>query len=82
MAALAVVATVLLAAAWRSWQGRPDERNLTVLGLVILLVAAVHSFVDYPLRSMALACLMGTGAGLLMSTPRRLAPTEPSEVRT
>ena len=67
---LAVIAAVLLVAAWRSWRDRPEERHLTVLGVVILLVPAVHSFVDYPLRSMALACLIGTGAGLLISTLR------------
>jgi O-antigen ligase len=67
---LAAIAILLLLAAWRSWRDRPDERHLTALGIVVLLVIAVHSFVDYPLRSMALACLMGTGAGLLMSPPR------------
>lgn len=73
LALLAAIALLLLAAAWRSWRGRPEERHLTVLGGAILLVAALHSVVDYPLRSMALACLIGTGAGLLISTPRKTA---------
>ena len=73
-----VISLLLVAAAWRSWRARPLERHQTGLGIVILSVAAVHSFVDYPLRSMALACLVGTGAGLLMSPPRKLAPNEPS----
>lgn len=75
---LAGIAALLLAAAWRSWFQRPDDRHLIVLGVVILLVVALHSFVDYPLRSMALACLAGTGAGLLISTPRRPEANEPS----
>jgi len=70
---LAAVAILLLAAAWRSWRDRPEERHLTALGIVVLLVVAMHSFVDYPLRSMALACLTGAGAGLLISPPRRPA---------
>jgi O-antigen ligase len=78
VALLAVIAAVLLAAFWRSWRERPEERHLTMLGLIILLVAAAHSFVDYPFRSMALACLIGTGAGLLMRAPRSLASGGPS----
>ena len=75
---LAAVVTLLLAAAWRTWLRRPEERHLTALGGIILLVVALHSFVDYPLRSMALACLAGTGAGLLISTPRNPEANEPS----
>jgi O-antigen ligase len=78
MLLLAVIALVLAVAAWRSWRERPSDRHLTVLGIVILLVAAAHSVVDYPLRSMALACLIGTGAGLLMSMPRPRETNEPS----
>jgi hypothetical protein len=78
VALLAVIAVFLLAAFWRSWRERPEERHLTMLGLIILLVAAAHSFVDYPFRSMALACLIGTGAGLLMRAPRSLASGGPS----
>jgi len=68
---LSLVALVLLWSAWRSWRDRPDERAFTVFGAVVLLLAMGHSFVDYPLRSMALACLIGTGAGLLTGTPKR-----------
>ena len=78
MLLLAVIALVLTVAAWRSWRKRPSDRHLTALGIVILMVAAAHSVVDYPLRSMALACLIGTGAGLLMSTPRPRETHEPS----
>jgi O-antigen ligase len=75
---LLAIFVLLVVAAWRSWRDRPEERHLTKLGMVILILAAAHSLVDYPLRSMALACLIATGAGLLMSTPRRPAAIEPS----
>jgi len=75
---IVATASVLLVVAWRTWHRRPEERHLTALGLVILLVVALHSFADYPLRSMALACLAGTGAGLLISSPRKPAANEPS----
>jgi len=70
IAIFAALAAILAAAAWRGWRTRRDDRHLTLLGAAILSIAAAHSFVDYPLRSMAMACLIGTGAGLLMSTPR------------
>jgi len=75
---LAAIAGVLLHAAWRTWRDRPDERTFSAFGLIVMIVVAAHSFVDYPLRSMALACLVGTGAGLLIGTHRRLANNEPS----
>jgi O-antigen ligase len=73
LAALAAIAGALVWAARSSWRQRPADRHLTIFGAIVLLVVAAHSFVDYPLRSMALACLVGTGAGMLMSTPRRPA---------
>jgi O-antigen ligase len=75
---LAAIAGMLSYAAWRRWRERPDQRHFTAFAGIVLVVVAAHSFVDYPLRSMALACLVGTGAGLLIGTPRRLAETEPS----
>jgi len=75
---LVAIAGILAYSLWRSWRDRPDERSLTSFGAVAILIVALHSFVDYPLRSMALACLVGTGAGLLIGTPLRLAHNEPS----
>ena len=75
---LAAIAVLLARSAWRSWRERVAERPLTAMGVIVLMIAAAHSFVDYPLRSVALACLIGTGAGLLMSTPRQSASDEPS----
>ena len=74
---LAAIAGILVYLAWRSWRDRPDERHFSMFAVIALFVVAAHSFVDYPLRSMALACLVGTGAGLLIGTPRRSAENEP-----
>jgi O-antigen ligase len=67
----AAIVLILATLAWWTWRDRPRERLFTALGVAILGIAAAHSFVDYPLRSMALACLVGTGAGLLVASPRR-----------
>jgi O-antigen ligase len=71
--AFAAIVAILAICAWRTWRGRPRERHFTAFGVAVLAIAAAHSFVDYPLRSMALACLIGTGAGLLVASPRRPA---------
>lgn len=57
--------------AWRSWRARSGDRGQILLGCVILAILACHSLVDYPLRSMALACLAGMAAGLLSPPPAR-----------
>jgi O-antigen ligase len=75
---LAAIAGILAHTAWRSWRDRPEQRHFTAFAAILLIIVAAHSFVDYPLRSMALACLVGTGAGLLIGTPRRLAEDVPS----
>lgn len=41
-----------------------------------LTVLALHSIVDYPLRSMSMACLAAVAAALAMPPPRRRNPTE------
>jgi hypothetical protein len=46
-----------------------------VFALVTLTVIALHSLVDYPLRSMSLQCLAGLAVGLLM------APSESQQNR-
>lgn len=58
-------------AAWREWRARAGDRAQIVLGCAVLAILALHSLVDYPLRSMALACLGGVAAGLLAPSPVR-----------
>jgi len=74
LAALAAVAALLVRLAWRAWGERPQDRHLIACGATALLVVALHSLVDYPLRSMALSCLVGAGAGMLVPAGRRIAP--------
>jgi O-antigen ligase len=62
---LAAAALVCLAMAWKSWQDRPAMRTQVVFVAGVLIVITLHSFVDYPLRSMALACLAGVAGGML-----------------
>lgn len=71
-AALLLAASVLLAIlAFKAWQTSPDRRPTTVFALGILMVIGLHSLVDYPLRTMALACLAGVAAGLLGGLARK-----------
>ena len=65
-AMLAAAALLCLALAWRAWRQVPAMRRQVVFGLGVLLVLALHSMVDYPLRSMAIACLAGVAAGTLV----------------
>lgn len=67
---LAVAAIVVLLVV-RAWRSRPEDRSQVVLAIGILAIIAAHSLVDYPMRSMSLACLAGLAVGLL-STPRSL----------
>jgi len=70
-AVLAAVVALILFMAWRAWRGRPEDRTQTIFALFVLAVIGLHSNLDYPLRSMALACLAALAAGLL-AAPGRL----------
>lgn len=67
---LATLALLLARLAWRAWHGAVRDRPTIILALGILLVIALHSIIDYPLRNMAMSVLVGVAAGLL-SVPRR-----------
>lgn len=70
IAALAAAGWLILREGWRA--SRDPQRShagLTLFASSGLLVFALHSVVDYPFRSMSLACLGAVCAGLLM-TPR------------
>ena len=73
LAVLGTLAALLVWAFCNSVSRRPRDRPLTLFGGSALLIVAFHSFVDYPLRSMALACLIGISAGLLIEPPRDAA---------
>ncbi|WJY24911.1 O-antigen ligase family protein [Alteriqipengyuania flavescens] len=70
---LLLVAAIMLALAWqfvRRWRADPSQRPITGFAGATLAIVALHSAVDYPLRSMTLACLAAMAAGLLF-VPRR-----------
>ena len=67
---LSAISIILSKAIWRTLRGRPGHsKTLAIFAGAALAVFALHSLVDYPFRSMALACLGAVCAGLLL-TPR------------
>ena len=69
LAALLVIAAVIVRRAGIGIR-RPPAGSMpqVVFALVTLSVIALHSLVDYPLRSMSLQCLAGLAVGLLMAS--------------
>ena len=82
MAALLAIAALIGRRAWLCIR-RPPTGSMphVVFALVTLCVIALHSQVDYPLRSMSLQCLAGLAIGLLMACPdsRRTDPRSARE---
>jgi uncharacterized protein YycO len=66
---------VCVALAVRAWRAAPGMRRQLIFGLGVLIIIALHSVVDYPLRSMALACLAGVAAGMLVKNSATVNPT-------
>ncbi len=68
---LAVWAAAQAIIAWRLFDSArhrlvlPRPQRLFAMGILVL--AALHSFVDYPLRSMAMAALTAVAAGLVLA---------------
>ena len=80
IAALLAIAALILRRAIKSIRRPPAESMAQVIfALVTLTVIALHSQVDYPLRSMSLQCLAGLAVGLLIacSDSRRNSPGMP-----
>lgn len=77
--ALFLLSGVLL---WRLWVrlrepgSREDRAQLWFAGAV-LAVIALHSIVDYPLRSMALAAAVGAAAGFILATAKQSGGAAP-----
>lgn len=73
--AFGVVALVLAIAlalfmALRSWRTEHEGRPQIAFGLASLALIAVHSIMDYPLRSLSLACLAAVAVGMLARSPK------------
>lgn len=64
---MAAILALVLLAAWRALRQSPaGSRGQVLFACGTLLVLALHSLVDYPLRSMALAAVAATAVGLLL----------------
>jgi O-antigen ligase len=50
----------------------PTIRGQVIFALGTFTIVALHSQVDYPLRSMSLACIAAVAAGLLVPVARGL----------
>lgn len=67
MALLAVIVGLLVRRALAAWRQPPVGSSAQVyFAVAVFCVFALHSQVDYPLRSMSLACIAAVAAGLLM----------------
>ena len=80
--AWSLAAIVVLFMAFRAWRQGGGQRAQILFGLGTLLIVAAHSVVDYPLRSMALACLAAVAVGLFTRPPVREPGSAPARVRT
>jgi O-antigen ligase len=82
-AMVAAAAAVSIALAWRAWRSAPGMRRQILFGAGVLIIISLHSVVDYPLRSMALACLCGVAGGMLArkrAQPQQSNPSRRDEV--
>ena len=71
LALLAIITALIGRMIYRSIQGKSGGgTSQTVFATSTLIIIASHSVVDYPLRSMAIACIAGTAAGLLSALPQ------------
>lgn len=69
LAALAAIAAILLRAAVSvRREAAPAARLTAAVGAFGLLILALHSLVDYPLRSMSIAMAAAACAGLILSS--------------
>ena len=70
---LSAMIGVLIRVAFGSLRASEKEgRGLYIFGIASLLVLGLHSLVDYPFRSMALASVAAACAGLILAPPLRV----------
>jgi O-antigen ligase len=67
---LATGLLIVVLLARKAWAVAPRERPVTLFAIGTLVVIALHSLVDYPLRNMALACVTAVAVGLIGAIAR------------
>lgn len=78
---LLVIGAILLHAALRALRSEPEERRVqTLFAVAALFLLMLHSLVDYPLRSMALAAVSAAAAGILFRARPKRTGSEESQV--
>ncbi|MET0180503.1 MAG: O-antigen ligase family protein [Novosphingobium sp.] len=76
LAGLAALLAWCLRGRWRAAAAGSERAEVVFAGSTLLILAA-HSIVDYPLRSMALAALLGVASGIV-AAPRTLTMARPA----
>ncbi len=72
---LVVIGLVLARAAWRGWARPPaGSRAQYLCAIAGLTLFGVHSLIDYPLRSISLACMAALCASLLLPLRQSVEP--------
>ncbi len=67
LAVLALICVMLVWMVLSAWRSRDElTQPQIVFAVAAFLVVALHSVVDYPMRSMSLACVVGMAVGLLV----------------
>ncbi|MXO85811.1 hypothetical protein GRI38_07170 [Altererythrobacter aurantiacus] len=76
---VSAILVLLIGSLRRAWQKAPLDRPILLLAAGSLLLMGLHSMVDYPFRTMALASIGALAAGLILSIGRREALAEGSD---
>lgn len=71
---------VLICLARQAWRIAPHEHATQLFAIGTLVVIALHSIVDYPLRNMAIASIVGVAAGILAVARRRSEGREERDI--
>jgi O-antigen ligase len=66
-----IAAGILTRMAFSAWRLHASMRRHVIFSVGVLLLVALHSAVDYPLRSMAISCLAGVAVGMLARASAR-----------
>lgn len=73
--ALALIGWQVAQGGWRRWHSRDDGSRAQLLcGTANLVIIAMHSLGDYPLRTVSIACMTAVSVGLMLPIAERARP--------